>query len=142
MKEHPGTKKDISLYGKDGYRYLTVADSSTGTNDDIIYYDASSKTYYLTRLLDVVDTSSLALNSSTSVYDTAEKKEQIAREIAYVMSTAGSYKTNSAVYWFSRTKFKYSDEDFLEYMKTTYKDVFKSDNPYTPKEDKDWIHLN
>lgn len=142
MKEHPGTKKDISLYGKDGYRYLTVADSSTGTNDDIIYYDASSKTYYLTRLLDVVDTSSLAINSSTSVYDTAEKKEQIAREIAYVMSTTGSYKTNSAVYWFSRTKFKYSDEDFLEYMKTTYKDVFKSDNPYTPKEDKDWIHLN
>lgn len=141
MKENPGTKKDISLYGKDGYRYLTIADTLTGTNDDIIYYDADSKTYYLTRILDVVNTSALSSTSSTTVYDTAEKKEQISREVAYAMSTTGSYKTNAAVYWLSRTKINYSDDDFLEYMKSTYKDVFKADNPYTPTEDKDWIVL-
>ena len=141
MKENPGTKKDISLYGNDGYRYLTIADTLTGTNDDIIYYDADSKTYYLTRILDVVNTSALSSTSTTTVYDTAEKKEQISREVAYAMSTTGSYKTNAAVYWLSRTKINYSDDDFLEYMKSTYKDVFKADNPYTPTEDKDWIVL-
>ena len=142
MQENPGTKKDITLYGKDGFRYLTTADAQSGTNEDIIFYDASSKTYYLTRVLDVVDTASLSETSSTTMYDTAEKKEQISREVAYVMSTTGSYKTNAAVYYLSRTKIKYSDEDFLEYMKTNYKDVFKKENPYTPDKGEEWIDIS
>lgn len=141
MKENPGTKEDISLYGKDGYRYLTIADTLTGSNDEIVYYDADSKTYYLTRLLDVVDTAALSNSSSTTIYDTDEKKELISRQVAYAMSTTGSYKTNAAVYYLSRTKIDYSDEEFLEYMKTTYKDLFKEENPYTPTEEKDWIVL-
>lgn len=141
MKDNPGTKQDISLYGEDGFRYLTIADTLTGSNDEIVYYDADSKTYYLTRLLDVVDTAALSTSSSTTIYDTDAKKELISRQVAYAMSTTGSYKTNAAVYWLSRTKIDYSDEDFLEYMKTTYKDLFKNENPYTPKEEKDWIVL-
>lgn len=142
MKANPGKKKDITLYGKDGYRYLTIADTLTGSNDDIIYYDADSKTYYLTRILDVVSTSALSNNTTDTIYDTAEKKEQISREVAYAMSTTGSYKTNSIVYWLSRTKITYSDDDFLDYVKSTYKDVFKKDNPYTPTDKADWIVLN
>ena len=132
--EGKDVRRDITVYGKDGYRYLTTSDTISGTNDNLFYYDASSKTYYLTRILDVVSASALSTTNTSSIYDTAEKKEQIAREVAYTMSTTGSYKTNSIVYWLSRTDIKYSDEDFLEYMKSNYKDVFKSDNPYASED--------
>lgn len=124
------SKKDLTVYAKDLHRYLTVAD--TITSDDvssILYYDASSKTYYITRILDVVDTN--AISGSDTIYDTEEKKNQLKAEVAYEMSTTGSYKTDSGVYWLSRMDFTYSDEDFLEYIKTNYKDVFKTENPYS-----------
>ncbi len=126
------TKEDLTIYAKDGYRYMTVADTlSTDDASSILYYDSSSKTYYITRILDVVDTNATSLSSTDSIYDSEAKKAQIAREVAYAMSTTGSYKTDSAVYWLSRIDFTYSDEDFLEYMKSNYKDVFKTENPYS-----------
>lgn len=123
-------KEDLTCYAKDNYRYMTVADTITSNDvSSILYYDSSSKTYYITRILDVVDTNALS-SESNSIYDTEEKKNQIKWEVAYQLSTTGSYKTDSAVYWFSRMDFSYSDEDFLEYMKSNYKDVFKTENPY------------
>ncbi len=124
------SKKDLTVYAKDQHRYLTVADTITSDEvSSILYYDASSKTYYITRILDVVDTN--AISGQDTIYDTDEKKEQLKREVAYEMSTTGSYKTDSGVYWLSRMDFTYSDEDFLEYIKTNYKDVFKTENPYS-----------
>ncbi len=123
-------KQDLTVYAKDGYRYMTVSDTlSTDSTSSILYYDASSKTYYITRILDVVDTN--AVTSGDTIYDTDAKMNQIKAEVAYAMSTTGSYKTDSAVYWLSRIDFTYSDEDFLEYIKSNYKDVFKTENPYS-----------
>lgn len=130
-KENIGTSEDLTVYEPDGYRYLTVADTvSSDPISKILYYDSSSKTYYITRVLDVVDTSALSKSNSDSIYTSDAAKEQIAREVAYTMSTTGSYKSEASVYWLSRVDFSYSDKDFLEYMKTNYKDVFKTDNPY------------
>ncbi len=123
-------KQDLTVYAKDGYRYMTVSDTlSTDSTSSILYYDASSKTYYITRILDVVDTN--AVTSGDTIYDTDAKMNQIKAEVAYAMSTTGSYKTDSAVYWLSRIDFTYSDEAFLEYIKSNYKDVFKTENPYS-----------
>lgn len=142
MKDNPGTiKYDITTYGNDGYRYLTVPNTvaSSGssdhvTPDDIIFYDKDSRTYYLVRILDVVNTQSMSTNENStynSIYSNdAAKREQIAREVAYTMSTTGSYKTEAVVYWLSRTNINYSDEDFLEYMKTNYPELFRTDSPY------------
>ena len=131
MKENVGTKGDLTVYQNDGYRYLTVADTLTGEDtDNIVYYDASSKTYYITRILDVVDTNAMTIGSTTSIYS-EEAKAELAREVAYVMSTTGSYKSKSGAYWLSRVDFSYSDEAFLEYMKANYQDVFKTENPYS-----------
>lgn len=134
--ENLGKKTDdITLYQPDGYRYLTISDTLSGTNDEIIFYDADSKTYYLTRILDVVDTSALSKTNTSSIYNKeAGMKEQIAREVAYSLSTTGNYKNDSIVYWLSRVTFKYYDEDFLNYIKDNYKDVFKKDNPYKDEE--------
>jgi hypothetical protein len=131
MKSNLGTSSDITVYEKDGYRYLTTkGTTSSDSTSNIIYYDSSSKTYYLVRILDAVSASALSKTNTNSMYDTDAKKEQIAREVAYAMSTTGSYKTESTIYWLRRTKINYSDEDFLTYMKTNYKDLFKTDSSY------------
>ncbi len=122
---------DFTIYEKDGFRYLTVADTPSTDSSNIIYYDSSTKTYYLTRILDVIDTSALSKGNNDSIYDTEEKKEQVAREVAYSMSTTGSYKTNGIVYWLSRLDINYKDEGFRDYLKSNYNDVFKTDNPYS-----------
>lgn len=130
MKANPGDKSkgdSLSVYENDGFRYITTTGtlSSDNTSDDIVYYDASNGVYYITRVLDVVSTSSLSTTNTNSIYDTAAKKEQLARETAYVMSTTGSYKTNSDVYWLRRLNWTFYDEDFLDYMKSNYNDLFK-----------------
>lgn len=123
------TKADLTCYAPDGYRYMTVADTITSNDvDSILYYDSSSKTYYITRILDVVDNN--AINGGNSSIYSGETLNQIKWEVAYALSTTGSYKTDSSVYWLSRMDWSYSDEAFLEYMKTNYKDVFKTENPY------------
>ena len=143
MKANPGTNNfDITTYGNDGYRYLTVPNTvatpgsgDTLTPDDIIFYDKDSRTYYLVRILDVVNTQSMSKNSTISVYDTEAKREQIGREVAYVMSTTGSYKTEAIVYWLRRVRdIKYSDDGFLEYMKSNYPELFRTESPYDDEE--------
>lgn len=125
---------DITTYQKDGSRYLTTANTVASNADSIIYYDADSSTYYLTRVLDVITTDALGRTAGTpnanSVYDTAEKQEQIAREVAYKMSTTGTYANDSLIYWLRRTEIDYSDENFLTYMKTNYQDLFRTESAY------------
>lgn len=127
--------EDLTAYEKDGFRYLTKASTLSGSSNDadrIIHYDTASKTYYLVRILDVIDTNGLNANNTDSIYHSEDGKmlEQISREVAYTMSTTGSYKTDATIYWLSRTEIKYSDSKFLEYMKTNYNDLFKKDNPW------------
>jgi hypothetical protein len=111
---------------KDGFRYVTKTGTLNGSDtDNIIYYDSSSKTYYLVRILDVASSSSLSTTNTDSMYS-ADQKAYFARQIAYAMSTTGTYKTDSAIYWLRRTKISYSDDAFLTYMKTNYKDLFKT----------------
>ena len=125
--DNPGI--DITTYKKDGYRYLTYP----GTAQDdpgILYYDISSRTYYIVRILDVVTNTAMGrygAPNSSSVYNDVVKQEQIAREVAYAMATTSTYKTDATVYWLRRTEIDYSDEDFLEYMKTNYQDLFRTE---------------
>ncbi len=122
-----GETVDITTIASDGNRYLTfpgTADDSSG----ILYYDTSSKTYYLVRILDVV--TNVTMSREDSVYNDPAKKEQIAREVAYAMSTTGTYKSDATIYWLRRTNIDYSDEDFLEYMKSNYQDLFRTESSY------------
>lgn len=128
MKAHPGLKKDLTVFENDNHRYLTVADTLSTDDNNIVYYDASSKTYYITRLLDAVDT--YALSSSGSMYDTDEKKKQVALEVAFAMATTGTYKSDSNIYWLSRLDWSFFDDAYLEYVKSNYKDIFKTESSY------------
>lgn len=115
---------DITQYCADGNRYLTFPGTASDASS-LLYYDSSSTTYYLVRILDVVTNSSLG-EGNDSVYDEAGKREQIAREVAYAMANTGTYKNDATIYWLRRTEIDYSDEDFLEYMKSNYQDLFRT----------------
>lgn len=129
------TKKDdmtdgVTVFENDGFRYITNP-GSISTEDqtsNIIFYDSSSKTYYLTRVLDVVSSTDLTKGTDDSSMYTKEQKELLARQVAYALAPTGDYKTNASVYWLRRINMKYSDDDFLEYMKSNYKDLFKTES--------------
>ena len=65
---------------------------------------------------------------------TVEQKELLARQVAYSLAPTGDYKTNASVYWLRRIDIKYSDDDFLEYMKSNYKDLFKTESTVDKEE--------
>lgn len=131
MKTNVDEKTDgVTLFEKDGFRYVTNP-GSISTEDDngnIVFYDASSKTYYLTRILDVVSSTDLNKGVEDSSMYTVDQKELLARQVAYALAPTGDYKTNASVYWLRRIDMKYSDDDFLEYMKSNYKDLFKTES--------------
>ncbi len=130
--------KDITTYEPDGYRYLTVEKTTADASiNNILYYDSDSSTYYLVRVLDVINSSVLGRKtddgiqtSSSSVYDTELKAETMARMIAYEMSTTGSYKTDSTIYWLRRCDIDFSDEDFYTYLVANYKDLYREESAY------------
>jgi len=119
-----GKNNDVTVVEPDGFRYLTNEKQSGSDDDNIVYYDSSSKTYYLVRILDAVNSTALEKDNTASLYDTPAKKEQIAREVAYALSTTSDYKKNSTVYWFRRMKMNINDENFLSYLKSNYNDLF------------------
>lgn len=131
------TEDSLTTFEKDGMRYV-VNPTAMGENDNIVYYDASSKTYYIVRILDVVSASSLSTSNESSMYTTAQK-ELLARKVAYTMSTTSTYQTDASVYWLRRTNINYYDEGFLDYMKSNYKDLFKTESSY---DDEDKIDIS
>lgn len=121
-----GTGTDLTVFEKDGYRYF----KNTNNGESIIFFDKTNSKYFLIRILDAVDTFALSKGNSESIYDTDAKKEQIAREVAYSYATSGTFTNDSNIYWLRRCNFSYSDGDFLDYMKDSYGDLFKTESSY------------
>ena len=82
------------------------------------------------RILDAVSNASLSQSSTTSMYDSAKKKEQIAREVAFKLASSDTYKKEATIYYLRRLNIDYSDSDFLNYLKENYKDLFKTESSY------------
>ena len=64
------------------------------------------------------------------MYDTASKKEQIAREVAFKLADSDTYKKEATIYYLRRSNLDFSDDAFLTYLKDNYKDLFKTTSPY------------
>lgn len=121
----------VSIFQADGNRYIINNGTVSSDDNQIIYYNSSNTTYYLVRVLDAVSNTALSTTSSTvSMYDTDAKKEQIAREVAFSLASSETYAKEAVIYYLRRTNIEYSDSDFLEYLKSNYKDLFKSESKY------------
>lgn len=120
----------VSIFQDDGYRYIINNGTVTTDENQIIHYDSSNKVYFIVRVLDAVSNSALSQSSTTSMYDTAEKKEQIAREVAFKLASSDTYKKEATIYYLRRSEINYSDDEFLSYLKDNYKDLFRTTSPY------------
>ena len=122
------TKKDVTVTMKNGKRYLTspLTESNSTDADSVVYYDSSSKTYYIVEINDVITNSALERKSDDSEEVAASKKAR-ALEVAYEMTTTSNYEKNSTVYYLKNAKLSYHDEDVYNYIKTNYPDVFEED---------------
>ena len=120
----------VSIFQADGNRYIINNGSTSSDDNKIIYYDSENKAYYLVRILDAVSNASLSQSSTTSMYDSAKKKEQIAREVAFKLASSDTYKKEATIYYLRRLNIDYSDSDFLNYLKENYKDLFKTESSY------------
>ena len=120
----------VSIFQADGNRYLINNGSVSSDDNQIIYYDSESKSYFLVRILDGVSNTALNMNSTTSMYETKEVKEQIAREVAFELASDDTYKKEATIYYLRRSNIEFSDDDFLEYLKSNYKDLFKASSNY------------
>lgn len=120
----------VSIFQNDGNRYIINNGSVSSDDNKIIHYDSDNKIYYIVRILDVVSNSALNQNSTTSMYDTASKKEQIAREVAFKLADSDTYQKEATIYYLRRSNLDISDDAFLTYLKDNYKDLFKTTSPY------------
>ena len=120
----------VSIFQADGNRYIINNGSTSSDDNKIIYYDSENKAYYLVRILDAVSNASLSQSSTTSMYDSAKKKEQIAREVAFKLASSDTYKKEATIYYLRRLNIDYSDSDFLNYLKENYNDLFKTESTY------------
>lgn len=122
------TKKDVTVTMKNGKRYLTspLTESNSTDADSVVYYDSSSKTYYIVEINDVITNSALERKSDDSEEVAASKKAR-ALEVAYEMTTTSNYEKNSTVHYLKNAKLSYHDEDVYNYIKTNYPDVFEED---------------
>ena len=122
------TKKNVTVTMKNGKRYLTspLTESNSTDADSVVYYDSSSKTYYIVEINDVITNSALERKSDDSEEVAASKKAR-ALEVAYEMTTTSNYEKNSTVYYLKNAKLSYHDEDVYNYIKTNYPDVFEED---------------
>lgn len=94
--------------------------------DSIVHYDSSSSTYYIVEVFDVINSSALKVNDSDSDEVKADKKAR-AEEIAYELADGSSLTTDSTIYWLKNKNITYTNNDFYDYVKETYPDVFEDD---------------
>lgn len=126
-----GTTKDVTRTMPNGIRYVTAPQSEQGSTDDIVYYDSSSKTYYITEIHDVISSAVLRRNDSDSEEVIASKKSR-ATTVAFEMATTSSYENNSIVFYLEELedagKISWHDESFYNYISSNYPDVFEEDD--------------
>lgn len=121
------SSKDVTLT-VNNHRYVTPSITLNSDNlfDSIVHYDSSSSTYYIVEVFDVINSSALKVNDSDSDEVKADKKAR-AEEIAYELADGSSLTTDSTIYWLKNKNITYTNNDFYDYVKETYPDVFEDD---------------
>lgn len=120
--------KDVTTF-INGHRYLTPSkvEDRSDLLDLIVHYDASTDSYFIVEILDVITTAALEKLDSDSEEVAAAKKER-AMEVAYLLSDTSTYVSDSTVHWIKKANLSYSDQDFYDFILSSYPDVFEKDD--------------
>lgn len=92
---------------------------------NLIHYDSSSSTYYVIIVDDYsYSTSDLADGEATAENINAERREK-AINTAILLGENSSYQESSLLYYFEEYGLTYHDQDFYDYITSTYEELFE-----------------
>lgn len=125
------TSKDYNNYVAriNGKYYLknTTSEGTSDANNDIIFYDSSSKTYYVVQIEEAVSSSKFNKSGSWN-YEKIKGDRKIMsdyiNEVAEILVKDDSYQTLSKKHWLSEMKLEYHDTVVYEYFKTNFPELF------------------
>ena len=114
-----------------GRNYLKTASRVKGDSieNDILHYDADSKTYYIVEIVEAVSSSKLSKNGSRNYIHTRgddgeEIMQNIINEVTKVIGTGESYATLATKKYLKEMSIEYHDESVYNYFKDNYPELF------------------
>ena len=114
-----------------GHYYLKTASRVKGDSieNDILHYDANSKSYYIIEIEQAVSSSKLSKTSERNYSHTIseEKMQEIINEVAKIVGKGESYTTLATKKYLKAMDIEYHDETVYDYFKTNYPELFDSD---------------
>jgi len=114
-----------------GHYYLKTASRVKGDSieNDILHYDADSKSYYIIEIEQAVSSSKLSKTSERNYAHTIseEKMQEIINEVAKIVGKGESYTTLATKKYLKAMDIEYHDESVYDYFKTNYPELFDSD---------------
>ena len=114
-----------------GHNYLKTASRVKGDsiNNDILHYDADSKTYYIVEIEEAVSSSKLSKNGDHNYVNTRDEEtmQLIINEVCEVVAKGESYSTLATKKYLKAMDIEYHDESVYDYFKTNYPELFDSD---------------
>ena len=126
VKAKTTTSKYLTTLG-DGV-YLTPED--TQRQDNYTYLWSISSTYYFVRVKEAASTTKLSKTSDGSYTkiknDGGIYSDDVAYEIANLMSADSTTKTNALEYILENSSISYHDQDIYNYFKSTYPALFEN----------------
>lgn len=87
-------------------------------------YDSSTNAYYIVLVDSYYNTSSLRQNDDDST-EVKQTKKDNALKIARLLSTTSSNQTDAITHYLDKYDLEFGDQNFYDYMKETYPDLFE-----------------
>ena len=128
--EYDATKDYNKYVAKiNGKYYLKKASAEQGDGkDDILFYDQSSKTYYVVQIEEAVNATKLSKDSSKNYAALRNDNgimEKYVNEILKVVASNSTYETLSKKYWLEKMELKYHDQVVYDYFKNNFPELFE-----------------
>ncbi len=105
----------------------TTVDGCLKAAKDLVHYDSSSKTYYVV----LVDSYKYSTAEDGLGKELTDKTREKALEVAILLGEDSSHQSDAVTHYFKKTdaiyEICYHDDDFYEYMKSNYPDIFEKD---------------
>ena len=115
-----------------GHNYLKTASRVKGDSidNDILHYDADSKTYYIVEIEQAVSSSKLSKTSERNYAHTLgdEAMQEIINEVAKIIGKGESYSTLATKKYLKAMDISYHDESVYDYFKENYPELFDDDS--------------
>ena len=128
---HEGENENAYVCRINGHNYLKKESrvKGEGIENDILHYDASSKSYFIVEIEEAVSVSKLSKDSSNNYAATrengAQEMEDIINEVGKIVAEGESYPTLAAKKYLKAMGISYHDDSVYEYFKSNYPELFE-----------------